>query len=95
MLVGLAIAVFFFALMLGPADPFAATVGAIPADGAGPNALLQDNVLVAVHPVFLYLGFVGFTIPFSFAIATLDHRAGSARDGSSRPGDSPSSPSPS
>jgi cytochrome c-type biogenesis protein CcmF len=71
MLVGLAIAVFFFALMLGPADPFAATVGAIPPDGAGPNALLQDNVLVAVHPVFLYLGFVGFTVPFSFAIATL------------------------
>jgi cytochrome c-type biogenesis protein CcmF len=71
MLVGLAIAVFFFALMLGPADPFAATVGAIPPDGAGPNALLQDNVLVAVHPVFLYLGFVGFTVPFSFAMATL------------------------
>jgi cytochrome c-type biogenesis protein CcmF len=57
--------------MLGPADPFAATVGSIPADGAGPNALLQDNVLVAVHPVFLYLGFVGFTVPFSFAISTL------------------------
>jgi cytochrome c-type biogenesis protein CcmF len=71
MLVGLAIAVFFFGLMLGPADPFAATVGSIPADGAGPNSLLQDNVLVAVHPVFLYLGFVGFTIPFSFAISTL------------------------
>jgi len=71
LLVGLGVAVFFFALMLGPADPFAATVGAIPADGAGPNALLQDNVLVAVHPVFLYLGFVGFTIPFAFAISTL------------------------
>jgi cytochrome c-type biogenesis protein CcmF len=71
MLVGLGVAVFFFALMLGPSDPFAATALPIPLDGAGPNALLQDNVLVAIHPVFLYLGFVGFTIPFSFAIATL------------------------
>lgn len=65
------IAVFFFALMAGPADPFAATRGAIPLDGAGPNALLQDNTLVAVHPVFLYLGFVGFSVPFAFAIASL------------------------
>lgn len=71
MLVALSIAVFFFALMLGPSDPFAATIGAIPPDGAGPNALLQDNTLVAIHPVFLYLGYVGFTIPFAFAIATL------------------------
>ena len=66
-----AVAVFFFALMVGPADPFAATRGAIPVDGAGPNALLQDNTLVAVHPVFLYLGFVGFTVPFAFAIGSL------------------------
>ncbi len=66
-----AVAVFFFALMVGPADPFAATHGTIPLDGAGPNALLQDNTLVAVHPVFLYLGFVGFTVPFAFAIGSL------------------------
>src|SRR5579862_4013996 len=65
------VAIFFFGLMAGPADPFAATKGAIPIDGAGPNALLQDNTLVAVHPVFLYLGFVGFTVPFAFAIASL------------------------
>ena len=32
---------------------------------------LQDNPLIAFHPVFLYLGFVGFTVPFAFAIATL------------------------
>src|SRR5579862_9148873 len=65
------VAIFFFGLMAGPADPFAATKGAIPIDGAGPNALLQDNTLVAVHPVFLYLGFVGFTVPFAFAISSL------------------------
>jgi cytochrome c-type biogenesis protein CcmF len=71
LLVGLVAAAFFFALMAGPADPFRATVGAIPVDGAGPNALLQDNLLDAVHPVFLYLGFVGFTIPFALAIGSL------------------------
>jgi cytochrome c-type biogenesis protein CcmF len=33
--------------------------------------LLQDNPLVAVHPPLLYLGFVGFSVPFAFAIAML------------------------
>jgi cytochrome c-type biogenesis protein CcmF len=70
-LIGLCVAIFFFGLMAGPANPFAAVVGHIPADGAGPNPLLQDNPLIAFHPVFLYLGFVGFTVPFSFAVATL------------------------
>lgn len=71
LLTGLAVAAFFFALMLGPADPFRQLVGPIPTDGAGPNPLLQDNALVAIHPVFLYLGFVGFTVPFAFAVAAL------------------------
>lgn len=62
---------FFFGLMLGPANPFATVTGPVPPDGAGPNVLLQDNVLVAVHPVFLYLGLVGLTIPFAFAVGTL------------------------
>jgi len=70
-LIGLCVAVFFFALMTGPANPFVSVVGRIPADGSGPNPLLQDNPLIAFHPVFLYMGFVGFTIPFAFAIATL------------------------
>ena len=39
--------------------------------GAGPNALLQDNPLVAMHPPLLYAGFVGFTVPFAFAVAML------------------------
>jgi len=71
LLVCLVVATFFLALMLGPSDPFAATPGAVPADGTGPNALLQDNLLIAFHPVFLYLGLVGFTVPFGFAIASL------------------------
>jgi cytochrome c-type biogenesis protein CcmF len=71
MLVALIVAVFFFGLMAGPANPFVTVSGQVPANGLGPNALLQDNVLIAFHPVFLYLGFVGFTVPFSFAIAAL------------------------
>jgi cytochrome c-type biogenesis protein CcmF len=70
-LIGLCVAVFFFALMAGPANPFAHVIGRVPVDGPGPNPLLQDNPLIAFHPVFLYLGLVGFTVPFSFAIATL------------------------
>jgi len=69
--VGLAVAVFFFALMLGPANPFREVVGAIPPDGTGPNPLLQNNILMAFHPPMLYLGYVGFTIPFAFAVAAL------------------------
>ncbi len=70
-IVCLAVAAFFFALMLGPANPFKEVVGTVPPDGAGPNALLQDNLLVVIHPPFLYLGFVGFTIPFAFAVGAL------------------------
>jgi cytochrome c-type biogenesis protein CcmF len=62
---------FFFLLMVGPANPFHTFAGAIPTDGPGPNPLLQNHPLVAFHPPMLYLGFVGFTIPFAFAIASL------------------------
>ena len=65
------VAAFFFALMAGPADPFQTVTGRIPVNGLGPNVLLQDNPLVAFHPPLLYLGLVGFTIPFAFAIASL------------------------
>ncbi|MBM3671077.1 MAG: heme lyase CcmF/NrfE family subunit [Actinobacteria bacterium] len=69
-LVGLAVALFFFALMLGPANPFK-TLSPTPSDGLGPNPLLQNHPLMAIHPPMLYLGYVGFTLPFSFAIAAL------------------------
>ena len=65
------VAAFFFGLMLGPADPFQHVVGAIPTNGLGPNSLLQDNPLVLIHPPLLYLGLVGFTLPFAFAVASL------------------------
>jgi cytochrome c-type biogenesis protein CcmF len=70
-LVMFVVAAFFVGLMVGPANPFQHVVGAAPAQGAGPNSLLQDNPLVAIHPPMLYLGFVGFTVPFAFAIGML------------------------
>jgi cytochrome c-type biogenesis protein CcmF len=70
-LVMFVVAAFFTGLMVGPSNPFLHVVGAAPAQGAGPNALLQDNPLVAIHPPLLYLGFVGFTVPFAFAIGML------------------------
>jgi cytochrome c-type biogenesis protein CcmF len=42
----------------------------LPPDGQGLNPLLQ-HPLMAMHPPFLYLGYVGFTIPFAFAMAAL------------------------
>ena len=65
-----AIGAFFTFLMMGPADPFLHNPAHV-LQGAGPNALLQDNPLVAVHPPLLYAGFVGFSVPFAFAIAML------------------------
>ena len=60
---------FFFGLMVGPANPFVTTHDVT--SGLGPNSLLQDNPLVAIHPPLLYIGFVGFTVPFAFAIGML------------------------
>jgi len=65
------VAGFFFALMAGPANPFRVIHGTIPTNGPGPNPLLQNHPLVAFHPPMLYLGYVGFTIPFAFAVAAL------------------------
>ncbi|MGI9033615.1 MAG: heme lyase CcmF/NrfE family subunit [Acidimicrobiales bacterium] len=70
-LCGFSVAAFFFGLMAGPANPFRVISGVTPLDGQGPNPLLQNHPLVAFHPPMLYLGFVGFTIPFAFAIAAL------------------------
>lgn len=69
--VGLAVAAFFFALMLGPANPFRPVGGPVPADGAGPNPLLQNHPMMAFHPPMLYLGYVGFTVPFALGMGAL------------------------
>ncbi len=44
---------------------------AVAADGTGPNPLLANHILMAIHPPMLYLGYVGFTVPFAFAISAL------------------------
>ncbi len=49
--------------------PFVA--GEAPAEGRGPNPLLQNHILMAIHPPMLYLGYVGLTAPFAYAIAAL------------------------
>jgi cytochrome c-type biogenesis protein CcmF len=47
-----------------------ATVDA-PVEGPGPNPLLQNHILMAAHPPILYLGFVGLTVPFAYAMGAL------------------------
>lgn len=66
----LLIGVFFYLLLLGPADPFV-RVSPVPADGPGPNPLLQNHILMGIHPPLLYLGYVGLSVPFAFAIGAL------------------------
>jgi cytochrome c-type biogenesis protein CcmF len=61
---------FFFFLAFGPTDVFATGAPGVN-DGPGPNPLLQNHILVMFHPPILYLGYVGFTVPFAFAIAAL------------------------
>ncbi len=66
----LATGIFFYLLLIGPANPFLA-VSPVPFDGPGPNPLLQNHILMAIHPPFLYLGYVGMTVPFAFAMGAL------------------------
>jgi len=65
----LGVLAFFLLIMTIPAPPFE-RLTPIPADGRGLNPLLQDAGMIT-HPVALYLGFTGFTVPFAFAMAAL------------------------
>jgi len=65
----LGIAAFFLLVMTIPAPPFE-RLPQVPADGRGLNPLLEDTGMIT-HPVALYLGFTGFTVPFAFALAAL------------------------
>src|SRR5712675_893588 len=65
------------AFMIGTSNPFDRLIPA-PIDGRDLNPLLQDPGL-AFHPPFLYFGYVGFSITYSFAIAALiEGRVGAA-----------------
>src|SRR5439155_813935 len=65
----LGILAFFLLVMTVPAPVFQ-RLAPVPADGRGLNPLLEDSGMIT-HPVALYLGFTGFTVPFAFAIAAL------------------------
>lgn len=64
------VAIGFYLLILITSDPFARLLTDVPANGHGLNPLLQDPGLVT-HPPVLYMGYVGFSVAFAFAIAAL------------------------
>jgi cytochrome c-type biogenesis protein CcmF len=65
------IQIFFFAVLVFAAPPFSLVPGGVaPADGFGLNTLLQYPEMV-IHPPMLYLGYVGFSVPFAFALGAL------------------------
>jgi len=65
------VATFFAVLLVFVATPFATQ--AAPLDGLGLNPSLQNPYMLA-HPPLLYLGYVGLTVPFAFAMAALASR---------------------
>ncbi len=64
------VAVGFYLFLLLTSNPFERALPFHPPDGADLNPLLQDFGLI-VHPPMLYMGYVGFVVPFAFAIAAL------------------------
>jgi len=62
--------IFFLSLLEFAAPPFGILEGPLRADGSGLNPLLQYPEMV-IHPPMLYLGYVGFTVPFAFALGAL------------------------
>ena len=63
-----AVATFFSFLLVAVASPFVTQVA--PADGAGMTPSLQNPYMMS-HPPLLYLGYVGMTVPFAFAMGAL------------------------
>ena len=62
--------VFFLSVLIFAAPPFAIEPGPLADNGFGLNPLLQYPEMV-IHPPMLYLGYVGFTVPFAFALGAL------------------------
>jgi cytochrome c-type biogenesis protein CcmF len=60
---------FFLTLLVFSTNPFR-QVAFMPEDGQGLNPLLQ-NYWMVIHPVMLYLGYVGMAVPFAFAVGAL------------------------
>lgn len=68
-IVGAMTQIFFLGISLFVENPFA-RLAVVPPDGNGLNPLLRHAGMI-IHPPMLYLGFVGFTIPYTFAMAAL------------------------
>jgi cytochrome c-type biogenesis protein CcmF len=64
------ISVGFLLFLILTSNPFSRILPQIPQDGRDLNPLLQDIGLI-VHPPMLYMGYVGFSVAFAFAIAAL------------------------
>ncbi|MFT5083808.1 MAG: cytochrome c-type biogenesis protein CcmF [Lentisphaeria bacterium] len=64
------VAVGFLAFMLFTSNPFDRLLPIVPAEGTDLNPLLQDFGMI-IHPPMLYMGYVGFSVVFAFAIAAL------------------------
>ncbi len=60
----------FLVFTLTTSDPFSRLLPDFPVNGASLNPLLQDPGL-AIHPPMLYIGYVGFSVPFAFVLAAL------------------------
>ncbi|TXI84909.1 MAG: heme lyase CcmF/NrfE family subunit [Cupriavidus sp.] len=65
-----AISAGFLLFLIGTSNPFSRLLPNVPMDGRDLNPLLQDVGLI-VHPPILYMGYVGFSVAFAFAIAAL------------------------
>ena len=65
-----AILAFFTFIVLVPGSPWT-PVSPVPTDGPGPNPLLANHPLMAIHPPLLYIGFVGLSVPFALTVAAL------------------------
>jgi cytochrome c-type biogenesis protein CcmF len=65
----LGVSAFFLLIMTVPAPVFE-RLSPVPANGRGLNPLLEDSGMIT-HPIALYLGFTGLTVPFAFAMAAL------------------------
>jgi len=60
----------FLLFILATSNPFLRFLPNLPSNGADLNPLLQD-IGFLIHPPMLYMGYVGFAVPFAFAITTL------------------------
>ncbi len=74
MMVLVTVQLFFLILVNFITNPFAPTeADFVVVNGLGLNPLLQ-NATMAIHPPMLYLGYVGFTVPFAFSVAAMAQR---------------------